>query len=65
MDAKKYKYKGPIMGVDRCIQENWEAETMAVSARKAKSNLTYRWKKQHGYEATYPISLPQSLTIVG
>lgn len=64
MDAKKYRYRGPVMGVDRCIQEDWEGETMAVSERKAKSNLSYRWKRQHGYAPTYPISLPQSLTII-
>ena len=64
MNAKKYRYRGPVMSVDRCIQEDWEGETMAVSEGRAKSNLMFRWKKQHGYLPDYPISLPQSLTII-
>ena len=64
MDVKKYYYNGPVMGEDHCVQENWEGETMAVSERKAKSNLTYRWKMQHGYAPTSKISLPCSLSII-
>ena len=64
MEVKKYRYKGPVMGEDRCMQEDWEGVTTAVSERRAKSNLMFRWKKQHGYLPTYPISLPMSLTIV-
>ena len=64
MESKKYRYRGPVMGVDKCIQEDWEGETMAVSERKAKSNLMFRWKKQHGYPPTFLISLPQSLSII-
>lgn len=64
MSLKKYQYIGPVMGVDKCIQEEWEGITTAVSEKKAKNNLSYRWKKQHGYAPTYFISLPQSLIIV-
>lgn len=64
MDMKKYLYRGPVMGEDHCIQESWEGETMAVSERKAKSNLTYRWKKQNGYAPNAKISLPQSLCVI-
>ncbi len=64
MDMKKYRYIGPVMGNDRCMQEKWEGETTAVSEKKAKCNLTYRWKKQHGYAPTFPISLPMSLIVI-
>lgn len=64
MDMKKYRYDGPVMNDDRCIQENWKGETMAVSEKRAKSNLLYRWKKQNGYAVQASISLPMSLIIV-
>lgn len=64
MEKKKYRYEGPVMCQDYCIEEKWEGVTSAVTEKKAKSNLIYRWKKQHGYAPIFPISLPQSLVII-
>lgn len=62
---KKYSYDGPVMEFDNCVQRNWKSETMAVSEKKAKSNLTYQWKKQHGRSAGAKIILPGKLMLVG
>ena len=47
-----------------CIQRNWTGETIAVSEKKAKSNLAYRWKKENNRCTGTKISLPGKLTIV-
>lgn len=61
----RYSYNGPVMEFDNCVQHNWKGETMAVSEKKAKSNLTYQWKKQHGRSASTKIRLPGKLMLVG
>lgn len=43
-----YIYDGPVKEFDRIINPNWHGETIAVSPEKAKSNLAYQYKKQHG-----------------
>ena len=43
----KYSYNGPVMEFDRCIANKWQGETMAVSEKKAKSNLVYQFKKKN------------------
>lgn len=60
----RYSYAGPVMNFDRCIADKWRGETMAVSAQKAKSNLTYQFKKQNGYEAGANIKLTGKVTLV-
>jgi len=59
----RYVYDGPVMIFDQVAQEDWHAETMAVSAKKAKSNLQFRWKKENGYTADIKIHLPGKLEI--
>lgn len=53
-----YRYAGPVMEFDRCVQDNWSEETFAPSEAKARSNLAYRWKKRNGREPTVRITLP-------
>lgn len=53
-----YAYSGPVMIFGECIQARWRGETKAVSRRKAYANLTYQWKKEHGYAPNAAISLP-------
>lgn len=60
----KYSYKGPVMEFDRCIANNWEASTWAVSPKKALCNLTYRFKQENNRTANTKISLPGKLTVV-
>jgi hypothetical protein len=56
-----YSYNGPVMMFGRVI-DHWTGETMAVSERKAKSNLIFRYKKEKGYAMNSKISLPGLIT---
>lgn len=59
MSSKKtYVYKGAVMMFDRVIDPYWEAETTATSAKKAKSNLVFRYKKMNGLDPTAKVTLP-------
>lgn len=56
---QQYLYDGPVMEFDR-----WVASTYAPSEKKARSNLTYRYKKQSNRVAGTRISLPGKLVEV-
>lgn len=43
----RYFYDGPVSIFDRCVADHWKGETVADSPKKAKSNLTYQFKKQN------------------
>lgn len=64
MDYAEYSYNGPVMEFERCIANNWQASTYAVSEKKARSNLVFRFKKEHGKQAGSKISLPGKITRV-
>ena len=42
-----YSYDGPVMEFDNCVANRWIASTRAVSEKKARSNLTYQFKKKN------------------
>lgn len=54
----KYVYKGPVTTFGTCICDIWEGETVAPTPRKAKSNLAYRFKKEHNRTPNTKIELP-------
>ena len=60
----KYSYNGPVKEFDNVISEHWSGETMANSEAKAKSNLTYQYKKSHNRTAASKISLPGKIEII-
>ena len=60
----KYVYEGPVMYFDKIIDRHYRAETMAKSAAKARSNLTYSYKRKYGYEPYAAISLPGDIELV-
>lgn len=39
---QEYRYDGPVMRFEDCVQHRWKASTYATSEAKAKSNLAYR-----------------------
>ena len=59
----QYNYDGPVMEFDLCIENHWKASTWAASEKKARCNLAYRYKKQHGKSADTKITLPGKLEI--
>lgn len=61
----KYSYNGPVMEFDRCVSNNWSGTTFAVSESKARSNLTYRYKKTHNKIPATRITLPGKIQLVG
>ncbi len=58
----RYIYEGPVKLFGQIVQRNWVGETMAVSEAKARSNLAYRWKREHKKTAASAVTLPGKLT---
>lgn len=54
----RYDYEGPVMKFDICIDRNWKATTWAPSEKKALSNLTFRYKRDHDMVGSVNITLP-------
>ena len=54
----KYSYEGPVIKFGTCIANNWKGSTYATSEAKARSNLTYQFKKQHNMISNVKITLP-------
>lgn len=60
----KYFYSGPVMEFNTLLTDFWEGETTAPSEKKARSNLTYQFKKFNNRIASSKISLPGKINIV-
>lgn len=60
----KYIYNGPVMEFDKCVANNWKGETTAVSEKKARSNLAFKYKKEHGKLPTCKITIPGKITVI-
>ena len=60
----EYTYEGPVKSFDTIEKSRWKVSTVAVSEKKARSNLAYRYKKAHGLAPAASITLPGKLTIV-
>ena len=55
---KHYTYIGPVLNnYNKIISNKWEGETCANTDRKAISNLSYQFKKEHGLRQTAKIKL--------
>lgn len=59
----KYIYDGPVREFNDVISSRWQASTYTVSEAKARSNLVYRYKKEHGKDASTKISLPGKIIL--
>lgn len=57
-ELHRYKYEGPVMEFDRCIDYHWYGETVALSKEKAKSNFVYQFKRRNGKSPRSKIILP-------
>ena len=60
----KYVYDGPVMEFDRLIADHWTGETMAMTEKKARSNLTYQFKRQNSRIVGTKITLPGKIKMV-
>ena len=59
-----YSYDGPVMEFDNCVANRWIASTRAVSEKKARSNLTYQFKKKNNRLPGTKIILPGKISLV-
>lgn len=55
---KPFSYEGPVLYLGNVIQRYWCAATYAVSDKKARSNLVYQYKVEHGLPINASIDLP-------
>ena len=54
-----YTYEGPVVNnYNQLITNKWSGETYANSDKKAKSNLYYQFKKEHGLLQTAKVVFP-------
>lgn len=60
----KYSYDGPVKMYDECVASHWKGQTMAVSEKKAKSNLAYQYKKSHNLSSDTKITLTGNVKII-
>lgn len=60
----KYSYDGPVLEFDRVISNRWVSTTCAPSEKKARSNLTYQFKKQFNKTPATKITLPGVIKLV-
>ena len=66
MDSmKKYEYDGAVMEYDRCIERRWKASTYAISEKKSKSNLIWRYKRDNNKPQSSKITLPDKIFVGG
>ena len=61
---QKYMYDGPVLVFDTLVTDHWKGETMAPNARKARSNLSYQFKKQSNRMPGVKVTLPGEVKMV-
>lgn len=55
----RYYYDGPVLGMgNNIVTRRWHGETYADTERKARSNLTYQFKKQNNLVPSAKITIP-------
>lgn len=59
-----YSYDGPVLEFERIVADHWKASTRAPSEQKARCNLAFQYKQQHGKVPRTKITVPGKLTIV-
>ena len=59
-----YSYIGPVTEFGKCIDNHWSGSTYAPSIKKARSNLTYQYKKKHNKLPAAKINLPGKIILV-
>lgn len=62
-DYNKYSYDGPVEEFGRCIANRWSGITYAPSEKKARSNLAYTFKTEHGKTPNCKITLPGKIKL--
>ncbi len=58
---KVYFYEGAVVRNNRCVEEHYCGYTFASSPQKARNNLTFRFKQEHGLTANTKVYLPGTI----
>ena len=58
-----YIYDGPVTSFGRIINKKWTGYTRAVSAKKAKNNLQFRYKRENGLSVNSKVELPGNILL--
>lgn len=53
-----YSYSGTVLSFGQCVSSHWEASSYAETESKARNNMAFQYKQQHGLAASSSISLP-------
>ena len=59
-----YSYDGQVMAFDQIVNPHWKGSTFAPTEKKARSNLTYQYKKESGRSRSSKITLPGKLVVI-
>ena len=59
-----FRYDGPVMHFDKCVESTWHAITKAPTVARAKSNLAYRYKVENDLAPNAKITLPGKIIAV-
>ena len=60
-EFKRYwTYEGPVVAFGKVVANRWHGQTIAVSKKKAISNLAYQFKKEAGLLPSARINLVES-----
>ena len=59
----QYSYDGVVKEFGTIISNRWRGSTYAASEKKARSNLIYRYKREHGKSPDSKITLPGKLVM--
>lgn len=60
-----YSYDGPVLEFEQVIAYHWSGSTRAETEKKARSNLAYQFKMQHGLTPQSKITIPGKLIVEG
>lgn len=58
-----YLYDGPVTSFGKMVTNRWKGSTYAMSDRKARSNLTFQYKKQKHLRPGSKIELPGEIVM--
>jgi hypothetical protein len=60
-----YSYEGPVLEFDKIVANRWQSQTYAASEAKARANLAFQFKKDHGKVPRTKITLPGKIVVEG
>lgn len=54
---ERFVYEGPVFQFGNLVSNKWKSQTLAVSDKKAYSNLVYQYKKKNNLAPSSKITL--------